>query len=156
MNRRFGYKIKAEQNNMPGQLPLWPTPLGPPSVCLTEMSVLWRVNKGSKERQAHTLGVHSKKGVHLIEVSVKRELTVLLLTSILETYMHSVDKGGGKDGRLCNQIIFFGICRGHDRKQYPATLTSRMKGTFSLWGKKLCAGKSSHSYPVRIGFTLPA
>ena len=71
------------------------------------MSVLWRVNKGSKERQAHTLGVHSKKGVHLIEVSVKRELTVLLLTSILETYMHSVDKGGGKDGRLCNQIIFF-------------------------------------------------
>ena len=120
------------------------------------MSVLWRVNKGSKERQAHTLGVHSKKGVHLIEVSVKRELTVLLLTSVLETYMHSVDKGGGKDGRLCNQIIFFGICRGHDRKQYPATLTSRMKGTFSVWGKKLCAGKSSHSYPLRIGFTLPA
>ena len=57
------------------------------------MSVLWRVNKGSKERQAHTLGVHSKKGVHLIEVSVKRELTVLLLTSILETYMHSVEQG---------------------------------------------------------------
>ena len=39
---------------------------------LTEMSMLSRVNKGSKERQAHTLGVHSKKGVHLIEVSVKR------------------------------------------------------------------------------------
>ena len=70
------------------------------------MSVLWRVNKGSKERQAHTLGVHFKKGVHLIEVSVKRELTVLLLTSVFETYMHSVDKAGGKDGRLCSQSIF--------------------------------------------------
>ena len=69
--------------------------------------MLWRVNKGGKERQAHTLGVHFKKGVHLIEVSVKRELTVLLLTSVLETYMHSVDKAGGKDGRLCSQIIFW-------------------------------------------------
>ena len=62
---------------------------------LTEMSMLWRVNKANKERQAHTLGFHSKKGA------------ALLLTSVLETYMHSVDKAGGKDGRLCSQIIFW-------------------------------------------------
>ena len=70
--------------------------------------MLWRVNKGSKERQAHTLGVHFKKGVHLIEVSVKRELTVLLLTSVFETYMHSVDKAGGKDGSQSIFLAFVG------------------------------------------------
>ena len=25
-----------------------------------------------------------------------------------------------------------------------------------MWGKKLCAGKLRHSYPLRIDFTLPA
>ena len=110
------------------------------------MSVLWRVNKGSKERQAHTLGVHSKKGVHLIEMSVKRELTVLLLTSILETYMHSVDKGGGKDGRLCNQIIFFGICRGHDRK-YEKNCVQANQATLTHLGLALhCLLKEPATY----------
>ena len=100
------------------------------------MSILWRVNKGSKERQAHTLGVHSKKGVHLIEVSVKRELTVLLLTSILETYIHSVDKAGGKDGRLCSQIIFLASV-GARTENNIQPLDFTYEGDFFHVGKKI-------------------
>ena len=52
------------------------------------MSVLERCpsykesNKGSKERQGPTLGVLFKEGVRLIEVSVKRESTVLRVTLV--------------------------------------------------------------------------
>ena len=35
-------------------------------------------NKGSKEKQGPTLGVHFYRGVRLIKVSVKRELTVYI------------------------------------------------------------------------------
>ena len=44
------------------------------SVCLRVMSVLQRDNSKERGRAGPTLGV--QRGVHLIEVSVKRELTV--------------------------------------------------------------------------------
>ena len=64
--------------------------------------------------------------------------------------MHSVDKAGGKDGRLCSQIIFWASVGAMTENNIQPP-----RGRFPC-GKKLCAGKLSHSHPLRIDFTLPA